>query len=123
MARTLMGLAVAIGSALQAPSQAPDAQISNGQIRARLYLPDAQRGFYRSTRFDWSGVIASLEFQGHQYYAPWFTRTDPPVRDFIYRDSEIVASAQSSMVGPAEEFQRPQGYAMAKPGETFVKIG
>ena len=41
----------------------PEAQISNGQIRAKLYLPDARRGFYRSTRFDWSGVIASLEYQ------------------------------------------------------------
>ncbi len=48
----------------------PEAQISNGQIRAKLYLPDARRGFYRSTRFDWSGVIASLEYNGHQVLRP-----------------------------------------------------
>lgn len=106
-----------------ARSQFPEAQISNGQLRAKLYLPDAQRGFYRSTRFDWSGVIASLEYQGHQFYGPWFTKSDPPVRDFVYKDADIIAGAQSAVVGPAEEFQRPQGYATAKAGETFVKIG
>ena len=101
----------------------PTAEISNGQLRARLYLPDAQRGFYRSTRFDWSGVIGSLEYKGHQFYSPWFTKTDASVRDFIYKDADIITSAQSSMVGPAEEFSRPQGYTSAKPGGTFVKIG
>ena len=106
-----------------APMEIPTAEISNGQLRARLYLPDAQRGFYRSTRFDWSGVIGSLEYKGHQFYSPWFTKTDASVRDFIYKDADIITSAQSSMVGPAEEFSRPQGYTSAKPGGTFVKIG
>src|SRR4051812_45755882 len=108
----------------QGASMTPPArEISNGQLRATLYLPDAERGFYRSTRFDWSGVIASVEFKGHQYYGPWFTKTDPAVRDFIYKGPDIIASGQSAVVGPAEEFSRPQGYDAAKPGETFVKIG
>ena len=51
----------------------PQAEISNGVIHAKLYLPDAKTGFYRSTRFDWSGVISSLKFGGHNYYGPWFT--------------------------------------------------
>ncbi|MEO8074793.1 MAG: hypothetical protein ABI818_00605 [Acidobacteriota bacterium] len=106
-----------------APPQFPDAQISNGLIVAKLYLPDARRGFYRSTRFDWSGVISSLEYEGHHYYGPWFTKSDPPVRDFVYQGADIITGAQSTMMGPAEEFQRPQGYATAKPGGTFVKIG
>jgi hypothetical protein len=106
-----------------AQPQPPSAEISNGLIRARVYLPDPERGFYRSTRFDWSGVIASLEHQGHRYYGPWFTGFDPSVRDFIYKDADIIVSAQSGITGPAEEFQRPQGYTTAKPGETFVKIG
>ena len=101
----------------------PEAHISNGQITATLYLPDAQRGFYRSTRFDWSGVIASLEYNGHHYYGPWFTGADASVRDFVYRGADILVSTQSGVVGPAEEFQRPQGYSTAKAGETFVKIG
>jgi len=101
----------------------PEATISNGQVTAKIYLPDPQRGFYRSTRFDWSGMIASLEYNGHQYYGPWFTGSDPSVRDFVYRGQDIVVSAQSGALGPAEEFQRPQGYTTAKPGETFIKIG
>ncbi len=112
-------------SAVQTPTpRYPEATLSNDQIRVRVYLPDPERGFYRSTRFDWSGVIASLEFQGHQYYGPWFTGTDPTVRDFIYKsDTELIASPQSAITGPAEEFSRPQGFAEAKPGGTFVKVG
>jgi hypothetical protein len=101
----------------------PEAVLDNGQIRARVYLPDALKGFYRSTRFDWSGGMPSLEFQGHRFYGPWFTKTDPPVHDFIYEDDDVVVGAQSAMVGPVEEFPTPQGYAEAKPGQTFVKIG
>src|SRR5215211_3744140 len=92
---------LAIGVVMLAPDRAafsrqgasmtpPAADISNGELRAKLYLPDAQRGFYRSTRFDWSGVIASLELKGHQYYGPWFTGSDPSVRDFVYRDADIL---------------------------------
>jgi hypothetical protein len=101
----------------------PQAEISNGLIRAKLYLPDAKAGFYRSTRFDWSGVISSLEFGGHNYYGPWFTKQDATVRDFIYKDADIVVSAESGSMGPADEFQTPLGYDAAAPGGTFVKIG
>ena len=101
----------------------PNAVISNGLIRATLHLPDKDKGFYRSTRFDWSGVVGSLEYAGHQYYGPWFTKSDPPLRDFVYRDLDIVAGAQSAITGPAEEFRLPQGYLAAQPGGTFVKIG
>lgn len=103
--------------------QPPEAHLSNGVIQARVYLPDPQKGFYRSTRFDWSGAIASLEYEGHQYYGPWFTKVDPPVRDFVYKGDDIVVGAQSAMVGPVEEFRTALGYATAKAGDTFVKIG
>ena len=36
------------------------AEISNGLITAKIYLPDANNGYYRSTRFDWLGAIYSL---------------------------------------------------------------
>ena len=32
------------------------AEISNGQITAKIYLPDVKNGYYRSTRLDWSGT-------------------------------------------------------------------
>jgi hypothetical protein len=110
--------------AMAAPAaDPPQAKISNGKIQATVYLPDAQNGFYKGLRFDWAGVIKSLEFAGHSYYGPWFTGMDPTVRDFVYKDGGIVASSASAVTGPAEEFQTPQGYDTAKPGEIFLKVG
>ena len=66
-----------------AAAEAPEATISNGSIQSRLYLPDAQRGYYRGTRFDWSGVIYSLRYKGHEYFGPWFDKYDPNTHDAI----------------------------------------
>lgn len=105
----------------------PQAEISNGQIRVMVYLPDAKAGFYRATRFDWSGMIYRLIYHGHEYYGQWFQRVDPSVRDFTYDGGDIVASPCTAALGPAEEFvtdaNQPLGYEAAKPGGTFVKIG
>jgi 6-phosphogluconolactonase len=92
--------------------QFPQAEISNSQIHAKLYLPDPQSGYYRATRFDWSGVISSLEWNGHTYFGQWFPRYDPKLHD--------------SITGPVEEFLTNGsglGYDEAKPGESFVRIG
>lgn len=103
-------------------SNAPSAAINNETIQAKIYLPDANHGFYRSTRFDWSGVIASLRVHGHDFYGPWFTKIDPPVHDFIYQGSEIIAGACSAITGPVDEF-KPIGFDEAKSGGVFLKIG
>jgi hypothetical protein len=92
----------------------PQADISNGVLKAKLYLPDAQTGYYRATRFDWSGVIASLEYKGHNFFGQWFEKYDPKIHDAI--------------MGPVEEFLSPPnrtglGYDDVKAGENFVKIG
>jgi len=100
----------------------PTAEIATGELRARIYLPDSKEGFYRGTRFDWSGVLYSLQYQGHEYYGPWFQRTDPKIHDFIYEGSDVVAGPCSAITGPVDEF-RPLGWDAAKPGTTFVKIG
>jgi hypothetical protein len=95
-----------------AAPQFPQAEISSPGIRATLYLPDARAGYYRGTRFDWSGVISSLKWNGHEYFGPWFERHDPKIHDAI--------------TGPVEEFLTNDaglGYAEAKPGESFVRIG
>ncbi len=81
-------------------------------IEAKLYLPDAQAGYYRGTRFDWSGVFANLTYKGHNYYGPWFEHYDPKINDAIS--------------GPVEEFlsgASAVGYDEAKPGGTFLRIG
>ncbi|MBZ5596303.1 MAG: hypothetical protein LAP39_28995 [Acidobacteriia bacterium] len=100
----------------------PTAEITNGQIRAQVYLPDAKNGFYRATRFDWSGVVYSLQYNGHDYYGPWFQKTDPTVHDFVYKGPDIVASPCTAVTGPVDEFA-PLGWDEAKPGGTFIKIG
>lgn len=104
----------------------PQAEITNGPLRAKLYLPDARKGYYRGTRFDWSGVVAALEYKGHNYYGPWYNRIDPRVNDFEYEGAEIVASTCSGITGPVEEFDTNQsalGFDEAKVGGTFIKIG
>lgn len=90
----------------------PEAHLSNGLIEAKLYLPDAQQGYYRGTRFDWSGVISSLRFQGHEFFGQWFERYDPKIHDAI--------------AGPVEEFLTRDaglGYEEAKAGGNFIRIG
>jgi hypothetical protein len=61
----------------------PQAVISNGLIRAKLYLPDQHQGCYRGARFDWPGVITSLEYKGHSYFGQWFEHYDPKTHDSI----------------------------------------
>lgn len=112
--------------ALVQTNSAPQAEISNGLLKVQVYLPDAQKGFYRGTRFDWSGVIGNLEYKGHRYYGPWFTKTDPTVIDFVFKGTDIVAGPCSAITGPVEEFStedKALGYDEAKPGGTFIKIG
>lgn len=104
----------------------PTAEITNGMVRVRLYLPDAKTGFYRGTRFDWSGVIGSAEYAGHDYFPQWFQRADAKVRDFIYDGPDIVAGPCTAITGPSEEFAtdgKALGFDEAKPGGTFIKIG
>ncbi len=112
----------AVSFGVAAAAEYPSVDITNGPIRAKIYLPEAQKGFYRGTRFDWSGVIYSLQANGHDYYGPWFNKTDAAVHDFVYRDSDIVAGPCSAITGPVDEFG-PVGYDAAKTGGTFIKIG
>ena len=101
-------LLVAIAVLQVAAPSAPQATIAAGPSRATLYLPDAQTGYYRGTRFDWSGAIASLEWQRHTYFGQWFEKYDPRLHDAI--------------TGPVEEFSSV-GYDQARTGGSFVRIG
>ena len=119
----VLALCLAPSALIAAAQNYPSHVIKNGQITARIYLPDAKAGFYRSTRFDWSGAIASLEYKGHHYYGNWFTKiTD--IYDFGYDgpNDDVISAEFTAMVGPAEEFGAI-GYNDAKPGGVFVKPG
>ncbi len=90
----------------------PQASISNGLIHAVIYLPDPSNGYYRSTRFDWAGVIPCLAYKGHTYFGAWSPNHNPLVAD--------------SIAGPVEEFRSDDGglgYGEAKAGGLFVKPG
>jgi hypothetical protein len=76
-------------------------------------LPDPVNGYYRATRFDWSGQMPDLQYKGHSYFGMWNPAPyDPKLHDAI--------------MGPVEEFLTNGmglGYADAKAGGTFLKIG
>jgi len=108
----LLGSSLFLLAGLLTAADPPTADISNGEVRARLYLPDPDIGYYRATRFDWSGVIASLDYKGHSYFGQWFEKYDPKIHDAI--------------MGPVEEFTSEQpgfGYNEAKAGGSFLRIG
>jgi len=90
----------------------PQIVISNDALKLTIYLPDAEKGRYRGARFDWSGMIARAEFGGRTVFGPFRAKNDPAGHD-------------TNVSGPAEEFDMdsPPGYADAKPGEPFMKIG
>ncbi len=111
-----------------AADQHPSATINNGQIKATLYLPDAKNGFYKGTRFDWSGIVSSLEYKGHNYIGTWYQDTSADVLDYEYRGDNIVTGPTTSMIGMPEVFTtapgtRPMGWDEARIGENFMKIG
>lgn len=90
------------------PGEIPQARISNGLIEATLYLPDSVNGYYRASRFDWSGVIPELTYNGHSYFGQWYEKYDPYIHDAI--------------MGPVNDFY-PLGFDEGKPGDRYVKIG
>jgi hypothetical protein len=121
--RALAPIALLVTSAVAAgaeacppvePASVPRATISNGAVSAVVLLPDAQNGYYRGTRFDWSGVVWCLTYKGHNYFGVWNANSDP--------------RSGNAITGPVEEFyggdgRTALGYDQAKPGELFVKPG
>lgn len=86
----------------------PQTQITNGIIKANLYLPDSDNGYYKRSRFDWSGVISNLEYKGHTYFGLWFDQDNPPL--------------SATIMGPVEAYA-PLNYSKVAIGDNFVKIG
>jgi hypothetical protein len=107
----------------------PRVTLRRGKMEAVIFLIDKDNGYYRATRFDWSGVVACVAVNGHKFFGEWFAKYDPLKND--------------SITGPVEEFRTDNGvmghypptsplttihteaigYNEAKPGETFLKPG
>ncbi len=77
----------------------------------RIYLPDADTGYYRGPRFDWAGMIHTVEHEGRTYFGEWKVVDEPEATD--------------NVVGTAGEFgmKSPLAYDAAAVGENFIKIG
>ncbi len=100
-----------LGSATGFAADYPKIELSTKQLKLTLYPPDAEKGFYRGSRFCWGGVLGDVEIGGHKLFHAWKDRHDPKNHDDI--------------IGPVVEFGQdmPLGYDDAKVGETFVKVG
>src|SRR4051812_35738633 len=96
---------------LLAPAEPPRHVLADDRVKLTIDLPDATAGYYRGTRFDWSGIVGTAEVGGHTVFGYWKSTHDASHHDDV-RDT-------------AEEFghDEPLGYAAAVVGGTFVKIG
>jgi len=109
----LLTMALSMGSCTfndMSFDQYPSLTISNEEVEMKIYLPDAENGMYRATRFDWSGVIGSVKYKNHEYFGYWKDTHDP----YFHED----------LTGPVEGYIKPGlGYEEAEPGGKYVRIG
>ena len=59
------------------PLSAPSVEITNGLIRTKIYVIDAQKGFYRGQRFHRAGVVGSLTYGVRNFTVPGSTVSHP----------------------------------------------
>lgn len=103
--------AAAKADAASQPADYPKMSLSNGVVKLTVHLPDGKNGYYRGSRFDWSGVVGRVEYKGHTFFGPWHSKHDPAGHDAIE--------------GTAEEFSmfKPLGFDEVQAGGVFYKIG
>jgi hypothetical protein len=88
-----------------------EGNLSSRFLKTRFYLPDPEKGYYRGTRFDWSGLVSRVGYGNHTFFCEFKEQHDPLNHDDV--------------CGTAEEFgiTSPPSYDRAGPGEPFMKIG
>jgi len=103
---------------------APSVTIRNGQITAKVYRSDNREGdFYRSTRFDQTGIVGELTLGREKIYGgAWFDLVSPEIHDVSFTPAGIIVNPNTAIMGPVEEYD-PVGFDVASSGGTFLKIG
>lgn len=106
----------------------PRARLSNGRLDALVFLPDPGKGYYRSARFDWSGVVGCVSLNGHSFFGEWFAQYDPSINDSITGPVEEfrIDAGPPAHSGPHGQLVVPPGaigYSEARPGGLFLKPG
>ncbi len=94
----------------------PKTSIRNGVLDVDIYLPDAEKGYYRGTRFEWSGLVQEVRYKGHRFFGDWKPAHDPTNHDDV---NGIASEFSMGLFG----VDPPLGYPEAKPGDPFLKIG
>jgi len=91
----------------------PHVILSNNIIETSIFLPDAQNGFYRASRFEWSGMIWQLTYKNHTYFTEMenYKPHDPK------NTYHAISLAEGFLGGNAERLKE------VNPGETFMIIG
>jgi hypothetical protein len=97
-------------SCTNSDSEYPSVEIRISKVKMKLYLPDARNGYYRGTRFDWSGIISSFTYEGHEFFGEWSNTRNP--------------LNSSDVTGPVNGYLLPGlGYETATAGDEFIRIG
>ncbi|MBL8991793.1 MAG: hypothetical protein JNM63_00535, partial [Spirochaetia bacterium] len=73
----------------------PSLSISNEKLAVLIYLPDPEKGYYRASRFDWSGFVGRIYFAGKAYFSDFVVPHDP--------------TFSGAGTGIADEFSDPLG--------------
>lgn len=104
--------------AVSAQEDYPKTQIRNSEIEVDIYLPDAETGYYRGTRFEWSGLVQEVRYKGHRFFGDWkpMFKHDPTNHDDV---NGIASEFGMGLFG----VEGPWGYNEAKVGDPFLKMG
>ncbi|WP_299780722.1 right-handed parallel beta-helix repeat-containing protein [uncultured Formosa sp.] len=88
----------------------PHTEISNKDMTLTFFLPDRKKGFYRTTHFDWSGLVASLKYKGKEFLKGNQTRQK--------------TNKFTNILGPTEALiEGGLGYDEAVSGGKFIRLG
>jgi hypothetical protein len=96
----------------------PHAVLEGAETRVIVMLPDPHHGYYRGPRFDWSGMVALAEWNGHTFLGSW---REPPHKPRANDDA--AGTAEELGMGPLTSNPGPVGYEDAEVGAEFLKIG
>lgn len=94
----------------------PKIVLKTDSIELEIFIPDEKNGFYRGSRFDWSGMIGKVLFKNHVFFAPWKLPHNP-------KDPECGIGICEEYGMGVFKWDIPLGFKEAKVKEGFIKIG
>jgi hypothetical protein len=124
MRQDVQGLTVSmILFSFDGPAQTPappSVEISNGSIRRPICL--TQKGFYRVRASTGQGSWQA-HLRGHNFYGPWFTKTDPWCATSATSTLTSRRAAERDHGHRRVRDRRPGFTRERRAGATFFKVG